>query len=252
MKESSRAELFVVLCPLRMPKIAQTSSPTSLHFGLAPFSSKYILTILDWLPLFYTVYLSYISIFICIGFPLHVMHFTKLLSATFLLGSAISAPFALQDRENSQMGTWTMNNKCQTNTYFSVWVGGGSPPGPIQTLVPGQSWSEQYQVSTVGITFKLASTLQALNADDILQGEYTVKPDSKDLWYDMSAINDKGGSGMNEYHLTPTQPSDALYPTCTVLDPTNAYQHGGPVEGDKAHGTHTCSIGSDLVLNLCS
>ena len=223
-----------------------------MHFGLVPFSSKYILTILDWLPPdFYCLLI--LHIFICTGFPLHVMHFTKLLSATALLGSAISAPFTLQSRDNSEMGTWTINNKCQANTYYSVVPGGGSPPGPIQTLAPGQSSSpEQYQAWAAGISIKLASTPQALAASDVLQMEYTAAPSPPKLWYDMSAINDDGGSGINDFHLTPTQSPSSTSSTCVVLDPTNAYQHGGPGEGDPANMTHQCSISTALVLNLCS
>ena len=127
----------------------------------------------------------------------------------------------------------------------------------MQTLASGQSWSEQYQVLSngAGISVKVGTTPQSVGEDNILQMEYTATPHpappadpSPSVWYDMSVINGNGGIGQ-DYNLTPSQSPGSGSSTCDVIQIINSYLYG---EGDANHTTHTCSMSTNLVLNLCA
>ena len=172
---------------------------------------------------------------------LRAMHLTSILFAATLLSQAISVPFGLGNRGGTQLGSLTLQSNCSTDTYF--WVV-NQTPGAMQTLNPGQSWSQQFQVPQVGgISVKIS---QETATTAFLQMEYTAVPGLSQVFYDMSVIDGNGGFG-EKWLLTPSQSPDPAGSSCAVINSSNDYQHPG--EGDKQ--THACSIGNSFTLALC-
>ena len=146
----------------------------------------------------------------------------------------------------------TVNNNCDHPVY--LWAVSDTQ-GPCQTLAPGQSRSQEYQINPNGGGSSIKISPKDDASSDITQFEYTYTPGSVfgAIFYDISNINGEPFSDVLT-ELVPELNGASNTSSCsTVQCPKNQAQCVGAYNWwNDDQATHSCPEGTSLTFNVCS
>ncbi|MCJ1374622.1 hypothetical protein MMC20_005854 [Loxospora ochrophaea] len=137
-----------------------------------------------------------------------------------------------------------------------------SPPQVIMSSMKtvssnGAPWSETYQggTGTGGVSIKISNSSE-FSGSNIAQFEYTVVPESTQIFYDLSLINGQQFSGLNSILGPNPQVSGCSSTTCTAsggcecpsgaTDCAPAYMNP-----DENKATSACALSTSVTYTLC-
>ena len=146
----------------------------------------------------------------------------------------------------------TVNNNCDHPVY--LWAVSDSQ-GPCQTLKPGESWSQEYQINPNGGGSSIKISPKDDASSEITQFEYTYTPGSAygGIFYDISNINGEPFQDVLT-ELVPELNGASNTSSCsTVQCPKNQAQCVGAYNWwNDDQATHSCPDGTSLTFNVCS